>query len=89
MVRKFCGWPGQNALWRLVQQSLLNIHPYNGQELARMQSLMTQYQDTPMDLGDASLVVAAEELGESKVFTLDQDFYVYRLSGGQGFEVVP
>ena len=55
----------------------------------RMQELMEQYKDTPMDLADASLVVAAEVLNIARVFTTDTDFYVYRRHGNQPFEVLP
>jgi len=34
-----------------------------------------------MDLADASLVATAETLGIRQIFTLDSDFYVYRLHG--------
>lgn len=54
-----------------------------------MRALMRQYQDTPMDLGDASLVAAAEALNLSRIFTLDRHFWVYRLRGTDAFEVVP
>jgi predicted nucleic acid-binding protein len=33
---------------------------------------MTKYADLPMDLADASLVLAANELGESKILSTDQ-----------------
>jgi uncharacterized protein len=55
----------------------------------RMAALMKQYQDTPMDLADASLVALAEELETSDIFTLDRDFYVYRLANGQALRCVP
>jgi uncharacterized protein len=42
-----------------------------------------------MDLGDASLVVMAEVLKQSIIFTLDRDFYIYRLPNNQSFKVVP
>jgi hypothetical protein len=54
-----------------------------------METLMEQYLDTPMDLADASLVVAAETLGLRRVFTLDRHFYAYRLADGSALEVVP
>ena len=45
--------------------------------------LMEQYRNHPMDLADASLVVAAETLGTTKVFTLDRtDFRAYRIRRG-------
>ena len=41
---------------------------------------MAQYQDPPMDLADASLLVVAESRTLRRVFTTDSDFYVYRTS---------
>ncbi|MGD0835168.1 MAG: PIN domain-containing protein [Polyangia bacterium] len=47
--------------------------------LARMEELMEQYADLPMDLADASLVVLAEELHDGRIFSTDQrDFRAYR-----------
>jgi hypothetical protein len=43
---------------------------------------------TPMDLADASLVVAAESLTLRRVFTLDRDFYIYRLADGTALQVI-
>jgi uncharacterized protein len=54
-----------------------------------MRVLMRQYRDTPMDLADASLVVAAERLNLHRIFTLDSHFYAYRINGTHSFEVVP
>ncbi len=50
---------------------------------------MEQYLDVPMDLADASLVVAAEALNQQQIFTLDTDFYIYRFQGKLSFEIVP
>jgi uncharacterized protein len=48
---------------------------FNGKdEQARMQVLMEQYRDLPMDLADSSLVAAAETLNQKRIFTLDRDF---------------
>ncbi len=41
-----------------------------------------------MDLADVSLVAAAEDLGIRRIFTLDWDFYVYRLPGNTAFKVL-
>lgn len=57
-------------------------------ETTRMADLMSQYNDTPMDLADASLVAAAESQSLRRVFTFDRDFYVYRLADGSALEVV-
>jgi predicted nucleic acid-binding protein len=53
----------------------------NGME--RAFELMDQYADHPMDLADASLIVAAESLRTVKIFTLDRhDFASYRIRHG-------
>ena len=49
------------------------------QHLPRLSALMRQYQDLPMDLADASLVLLAEELGEGRIVSSDErDFHAYR-----------
>jgi hypothetical protein len=46
--------------------------------------LMEDYADHQMDLADASLVVAAEELRTTRVFTIDRrDFLTYRARVGR------
>ena len=54
-----------------------------------MRQLMEQYRDTPMDLANASLVATAEVLTLRRIFTLDSDFYVYRINNTGVFEVAP
>ncbi len=41
-----------------------------------------------MDLADASLIAAAEALSLKRIFTIDSDFYVYRLADGSSLEVI-
>jgi uncharacterized protein len=44
---------------------------------------MEQYWDHPMDLADASVIVAAESLRTTRIFTLDfADFQRYRIRRG-------
>lgn len=54
-----------------------------------MSNSMAKYHDVPMDLADASLIAVAEQLGLRQVFSLDADFYVYRLADGTVLERVP
>jgi uncharacterized protein len=60
--------------------------------IQRSFELMEQYADHPMDLADASLIVAAETLRTNKVFTIDrQDFATYRVRRGHryyGVEII-
>jgi uncharacterized protein len=79
----------QAALWSLRAIGRMVLHDLTPAEADRMTVLMAQYQDTPMDLANASLVVVAESRGLRRVFTTDSDFYVYRLADGSALEVVP
>jgi uncharacterized protein len=83
------GWKGQQKLWQLIETKSLVVHQLTDFDLNRMNFLMEKYQDTPMDFADASLVAAAESLKINKIFTLDSDFYVYRINEKENFEVIP
>ena len=83
------GYRYQAALWSLRATGRLVLHDLTPAEADRMEVLMAQYQDTPMDLADASLVVVAESRASRRVFTTDSDFYVYRLADGSALDVVP
>lgn len=83
------GYRAQDELLAYVADGLLRIHLQTEDDCHRMPALMSKYQDAPMDLADASLVVAAETLGLRRVFTLDRHFYAYRLADGSALEVVP
>ena len=89
LLGRYGGWLAQQELWGYVVDQILVLHLHTIEEQQRMQLLMEQYRDTPMDLGDASLVVAAEALNQRRVFTLDRDFQIYRFRGNQPFQVVP
>ena len=86
---QYGGWHAQKSLWQWPNDQRLLIHRYQDQDLAKMYALMEKYKDIPMDLADASLVVVAEDLNQRRIFTLDKDFYVYRLRGNRAFDVVP
>ncbi len=80
---------GQKELWTYVEKGAVALHESSKAEHARMSELMEQYKDTPMDLADASLVALAEVLNVRRIFTVDSDFYVYRINGKDAFEVFP
>lgn len=88
LVYQVGGWPLQRNLWEYVEQKVLQIYSSDEAGQERMRQLMEQYRDTPMDLADASLVATAEALNLTRIFTLDSDFYVYRINETGVFEVV-
>lgn len=83
------GWSAQEILWEFINRKALYLHSANQEECQRMKILMKKYQDIPMDLADASLVATAESQKIKRIFTLDSDFYVYRLYDRDAFEVIP
>ncbi len=89
LLGRYGGWFAQRELWVYLNNQIVLLHFNSEREQSRMQLLMAQYKDLPMDLADASLVAAAETLDESQVFTLDKDFYVYRFLDDRSFEVIP
>jgi predicted nucleic acid-binding protein len=42
-----------------------------------------------MDLADATLAALGQSVAVKRVFTLNQDFHIYRFKGKQAFEVIP
>jgi uncharacterized protein len=55
--------------------------------LPRVDRLMGKYREFVMDLADASLVIAAGELGSGRILSTDQrDFGAYRWKSGKPFK---
>ncbi len=81
------GSRGTQALCEFVEREGLAVWHLDSPTLARAFALMRQYSDHPMDLADASLVVAAEVLETRTIFTIDRkDFSAYRIRRGHGFD---
>ena len=64
----------------------MQVHAPSEPELERISEL--KYQDRPMDFADASLVALAESQGLKRIFTLDSDFYIYRINDREAFDVL-
>ena len=84
---------GSDRLREFIEKNGLAIWFLDRPALIRVFELMELYADHPMDLADASLVVAAESLATRKVFTIDRnDFETYRVRRGHrhyAMEIVP
>lgn len=83
------GWRAQDLLWQLVRRGDLEFGAVDGTWVERVQALMEQYRDVPMDLADATLVALAEQRGISRIFTLDSDFHIYRIRDRRQLELLP
>ena len=79
---------GVRAELRFVEQIWKNavIHEIGQGHLGAIGELMERYANLPMDLADASLVVAATELGEGRILSTDRrDFETYRWKDTEPF----
>jgi predicted nucleic acid-binding protein len=75
-------------LYRWIEKGGLELLPLGRDELVRAIDWIEKYADRPMDLADASLVVAAMATGIHTVWTLDRkDFEAYRLPGRKRFHL--
>ena len=84
---------GSSRLRDFIAKGGMSVWHLTDATLHRAFELMEQYADQGMDLADATLVVAAEALQTTKVFSIDRRvFDRYRIKRGHrhvGFEVIP
>ena len=81
---------GTDALLRFVNSwvaGAFQVFELTAAHAPRIAALMKKYQDLPMDLADASLVVLAEHLGHGRIVSTDQRaFHSYRWKNRHPFE---
>ena len=68
----------QIGLLKWIHRGGLELVQVDRAGIQRIIDLTEKYNDIPMDLADASLIVAAETLGVREIISIDTDFYVYR-----------
>lgn len=61
-----------------IRRGGLNLYELDIDHLNRIIALSSKFDDVPIDLADATLVVASEKLAINEIATIDSDFYVYR-----------
>ncbi len=73
-------------LRKLQKQGDFSLFSLAESHLPRLEQLMIQYKDLPMDLADGSLVLLAEHLGHGRIISTDsRDFHTYRWKNHQPF----
>ncbi|HET7131783.1 MAG TPA: PIN domain-containing protein [Gammaproteobacteria bacterium] len=78
----------QDALLEMIERGALRVLPIDENDVVHIKALMRKYSDLPMDFADASLVRVAIRERLTEIFTLDEDFNVYRIGGRKRFAVV-
>lgn len=82
-------WQLQDDLWEFIVQGNVQIYNLDRDSMKKCRELMRKYHDLPMDLADASLVSIADAINIRTVFTLDEDFTVYRTKQNKHFKLLP
>jgi predicted nucleic acid-binding protein len=81
---------GRRACLEFIVEGGAILVPGSLGGLRRARDLMDKYDDVPMDYADATLVVLAEDLDTSAVFTLDvRGFTTYRTRERRPFRILP
>ncbi len=83
------GLKTQNKLWAKVDEGIIRLHTPPESDWRLIHQMMNQYADLPLDLADASLVTAANELKDYRLFTIDHALRAVRLQHGGFFEIFP
>ncbi len=81
------GYDAELAFVRSAVAGAFEIFRLEPNHLPRIEALMVKYRDLPMDLADASLVIAAEDLGSGRILSTDRrDFGAYRWKSRKPFK---
>ena len=79
-----------DTLLRSIEDGTVLVAPLAVADYARARELMSTYDDLPLGLVDASVLVVAERLGQRTVATLDRrHFSIVRPKHAPAFELVP
>ena len=67
----------QINLLEWINRGGLQIFDLEFYHLSRLIDLSGKFSDVPMDLADASLIIAAESTSITEIASIDSDFYIY------------
>jgi len=68
----------QCAFLEWIRRGGVRLFDLNQNHVERLLHLTEKFDDVPMDLADASLIVASENQGCKEIASIDSDFYIYR-----------
>ena len=86
LIQNFGGDPV--AVLEMITKGVLRLTFAVEAEIDRLSRLQRTYRNVPMSLADACLVRMAELHANSRVFTIDSDFRIYRRHGRQVIPVL-
>ena len=71
----------QIGVFEWINRRGLDVFQLKAEDVNRIIALTKKYNDMPMDLADATLVIAAERTGIREIVSIDSDFFIYRTVG--------
>lgn len=84
---KRLGVSSQLRFISVLEMGYIEVFDLQTSHLIRIRQLIEQYEDLPMGLADASLVLFAEELGHGQILSTDaRDFKIYRWKNHHSFQ---
>lgn len=87
LLGKRLGVSSQLRFISALETGYIEVFNLQTLHLIRIRQLIKQYEDLPMDLTDASLVLLAEELGHGQILSTDtRDFKTYRWKNHHPFQ---
>jgi len=78
----------EDALLALVEGGRIVVPFRLDRDVASVRNLMRRYRSVPMSFADACLVRLSECIPDSRVLTLDGDFFVYRKHGNEAIDAI-
>ena len=74
---------GSDAVVQMLERKIITVSFHLSGHIQPVAKLLAKYSSVPMSLADACLVRMSEVYPDSRVFTLDSDFELYRKHGRQ------
>jgi predicted nucleic acid-binding protein len=83
-----CEGVGTDPLFALLERGVIRVAVEIEDQAADLRMLMRRYRDRPMSLADACLVRLSELHKDAVIFTLHDDFLIYRRHGNKVIPVL-
>ena len=90
LTAQLAGVEAELALLAELSSGAYELAPFGVDDLIRAQAVVERYQDLPLGLADASLVVLADRYATDTILTLNErHFRVVRSLSGHPFRLLP
>ncbi len=76
------------AIQGMMNDGLLTVEPVLQKSFDEIFRIMTKYEDLPASFADVSLIHLYDQQKESKIFTIDSDFLIYRDTKGKPLNLI-